>query len=328
MSSPPSPTPFFAIITPTYNRAALVRRAIASALAQDFTSFEIIVVDSGSTDGTRDVVQELAARDRRVRLVCEEKPRGVCPARNKGVDNANGQWIVLLDSDDELPPGTLTVLRERIAAAPDADHHRFMCRWDDGSFSPRPPLIEEEWDYDGYLRFLERCSGGGSTEMMSCIRAATFREIRFPEDRSYETLYHLDFASRFMTRSHAQVARLYHTDAEDQNSFVPNPRHWLRVAPDVARSLNEVVARHGPRMHVVAPNAFDEMLRSAAKFNFLAGDRRRGVGLLLRLWSRRPVVPLSWLVFLFGILGPMPLAWVDGIRFRMHLQRVRRRPAP
>ena len=315
---------FFSVIVPTYNRAALVGRTLDSVLSQDDGGFEIVVVDSASTDETRDVVRAYAGRDPRVRLICEEARRGVCPARNLGIDNAAGEWIVPLDSDDELPPGSLAMFRRDIAADPSADQHRYLCRWDDGSITPAPPFGDEVWDYEGYLRFFDRAAAGLGSETMSCVRASTFAHVRYPDNRAYETLYHLDFAQRYRTHTHPVVARLYHTDAGDQNSLVPNPRHWLRVAPDAATSLNEVIDRHGQALRRSAPRAYADILRIAAKFNFLAAHRGRGAAISLRLWSRRPFVPLSWIIFVFGMLGPMPLAWADGMRFRMHRQRVRK----
>ena len=316
--------PFFSVIIPTVNRAALVRRAIDSILAQEFRDFEIVVVDSASTDATRQVVRESTARDPRVHLVCEETRRGVCPARNIGVDHARGEWVIFLDSDDELAgPQTMTAIRARIAeSGGEADYFRFMCRWDDGSTSPVPPLRDEIWDYAGYLRFLDGSADGGRVETLYCARRSTFGVVRYPEDRSYETLYNLELAQRFRTRACSDVARRYHTDADDQNSFAPNPQHWLRVAPDVARSLNTVVERHGAAMRKHAPRAYAELLRSAAKFNFLAGDRRRGVRLLLRFWRRQPALPLSWGIFALGILGPRAMAWADARRFAMHRRRI------
>jgi len=311
----------FSIITPTYNRVDLVRRAIESVLAQDDQDWELIAVDSGSTDGTREVLQEYAALDSRIRVICEATRRGVCPARNLAIDDARGEWIVPVDSDDEIPPGTLALFRRSIRARPEADQHRFMCRWDDGSLSPRPPVSSETWDYVGYLRFIERSARGGNGETQSCIRASTFRSVRYPEDRSYETLYHLEFAKRFVTAAHPEVARLYHTDATDQNSFAPNPGHWLRVAPDHARSLDQVIAAHGGALKTHAPYAYRLLLRTAAKFHFLAGQRLRGIAMSLKLWRTQPVSPVSWLILGLGILGPRAVAWADALR--AHLRRRR-----
>jgi glycosyltransferase involved in cell wall biosynthesis len=316
---------FFSLIVPTYNRATVVGRTIDSVLSQDFADWEIVVVDSASTDDTRAVVQEYVGRDPRIRLITEETRRGVCPARNLAVRNAAGAWIIPLDSDDELAPNSLSLFARHIAAAPHVDHHRYMCRWDDGSTSPRPPLIDgEEWDYEGYLRFLERTAEGGNTEALSVVRASTFAHVRYPDDRSYEVLYHLELAARFRTKSHVEVGRLFHTDAPNQNSFVPNPRHWLGVAPDIARSLDQVVSSHGEALSRTAPRAWREILRSAAKYNFLRGSRRRAIELLAQYWRRRPLSPISWALFFFGMLGPLPLAWADSVRFRMHFRRTHR----
>jgi glycosyltransferase involved in cell wall biosynthesis len=306
--------PFFSILTATVNRATLLPRAIESVLSQDEQDWEILVIDSASTDGSRELVRDYAQRDPRIRLICEETRRGVCPARNAGVDASTGKWIVVLDSDDELAPGALSLFRRKIEERPDVDQHRFMCRWDDGSLTPRPPLRDEVWQYEDYLRFLDRCAEGGNGETIACVRAETFKVIRYPEDRSYETLYHFDWARRFVASSSPDVGRLYHTDASDQNSFAPNPSHWLRVAPDHARSLWDVIDKHGEALRRVAPAAYRLQLRSAAKFQFLAGERRRGFRLLMQLWRVSPFSPISWGIFLFGMIDARALAWIDGWR--------------
>src|ERR1051326_6753838 len=160
----------FTILMPSYNRADLIGRAIDSVLAQDDGDFEIIVIDSASTDGSRELVRASAARDPRFRLICEEPGRGVGPARNVGIDHATGQWAIPIDTDDEMPPGTLSRIRRDIAADPAADHHRYLCRWDDGYVSPEPPFGEEQWGYEEYLRFLDRYAHGGRGETGSCTR--------------------------------------------------------------------------------------------------------------------------------------------------------------
>ncbi|MEP6835793.1 MAG: glycosyltransferase family A protein [Gemmatimonas sp.] len=306
--------PFFSVIIPTYNRATLIRRAIDSALSQSFTDFEIVVVDSASTDGTREVVRAYAEAHPNVRLVCEESRRGVCPARNLAIEHSTGEWIAPLDSDDEFPPGTLALFHEKITAKPYIACHRFMCRWDNGTLSPRPPVVNEEWDYEGYLRFADRAARSRSGEMIACIQRSTFNDVRFPEDRAYETEYYLDFALRYRIEAHPEVARLYHTDATDQNSYVPNPAHWLRVAPDCARSLSRVITKHGEAMARVAPSAYNDLLRTAAKFYFLSGDRRAGLRYMRMLWSHERLAPVSVGILGFGLLGPQALAWADAKR--------------
>ena len=85
------------VVIPTYNRIALVERAIDSVLMQSIKPFDIIVVDDGSDDGTSEMIQK---KYRSINLV-QQQNSGVSAARNNGIKHAKGDWIALLDSDDE-----------------------------------------------------------------------------------------------------------------------------------------------------------------------------------------------------------------------------------
>lgn len=99
--------PFFSVIIPTYNRADKIPRAISSVLNQIFPDFELIIIDDGSTDGTRTVIQEFS--DSRLKYYYQEnKERSA--ARNLGIAKAIGQYICFLDSDDEFLPNYLNEL--------------------------------------------------------------------------------------------------------------------------------------------------------------------------------------------------------------------------
>jgi glycosyltransferase involved in cell wall biosynthesis len=86
------------VIVPTYNRAGLLREAVASILAQSFGDFELIIVDDGSTDKTSDVIEGF--RDRRIRRLLMEHCANLSVIRNTGIRNASGEFTAFLDSDD------------------------------------------------------------------------------------------------------------------------------------------------------------------------------------------------------------------------------------
>ena len=86
------------VIIPTYNRGHLVERAVNSALKQTYQHLEVIVVDDGSTDNTKDVMKRL--ENERVKYIREEKNHGACHARNLGIQASQGEYISFLDSDD------------------------------------------------------------------------------------------------------------------------------------------------------------------------------------------------------------------------------------
>ena len=85
------------VILPSYNREATIKRAIESVLKQTFADIELIVVDDGSTDHTKDVVQSIA--DSRIRYIYQDNA-GACVARNTGIKAAKGEFIAFQDSDD------------------------------------------------------------------------------------------------------------------------------------------------------------------------------------------------------------------------------------
>lgn len=93
----------FSVLMPAYNREKYVRQAIDSVLSQTFTDHELIVVDDGSTDGTPEVLKSYGDR---IRLI-QQKNRGPELAKNEALAVAQGEYLVLLDSDDFLFPYAL-----------------------------------------------------------------------------------------------------------------------------------------------------------------------------------------------------------------------------
>jgi glycosyltransferase involved in cell wall biosynthesis len=108
--------PQVSVIIPTYNGAHLLARAIQSVLGQTFRDFELIVVDDGSTDNTKELVSNIG--DERVRYIRHEKNRGPSAARNTGIKAANGPYIAFQDSDDEWMPDKLEKQMRAFANAP------------------------------------------------------------------------------------------------------------------------------------------------------------------------------------------------------------------
>lgn len=106
--------PFFTIIVPTYNRASFLAKAIGSVEGQTFADWELIVIDDGSTDNSREVVEPFLA-DKRVTYVYQENQER-CVARNKGINRSRGTYITFLDSDDYFLPNRLQLLHDAIVA--------------------------------------------------------------------------------------------------------------------------------------------------------------------------------------------------------------------
>jgi glycosyl transferase family 2 len=106
--------PLISVILNTYNRAALLPRAVESVLAQTHDDFELVVADDGSTDRTPGVVA--AFGDRRVRHVRQDNA-GLSAARNVGVASSSGRYVAFLDDDDEVLPGWLDAFAGMISSS-------------------------------------------------------------------------------------------------------------------------------------------------------------------------------------------------------------------
>jgi len=109
------------VVIPSYNRSKMVVRAIESVLAQTFPAYEILVVNDGGTDDTLDVLKNYSDKI----TVLNQQNKGVAAARNYGILKAKGEWVALLDSDDEWLPAKLENHRKFSRKHPEI--HIFQC---------------------------------------------------------------------------------------------------------------------------------------------------------------------------------------------------------
>ncbi|MBL0309836.1 MAG: glycosyltransferase [Bacteroidetes bacterium] len=107
-----SELPFFSIIIPTYNRADLIGKAIQSIVTQTYSDWELIVIDDGSKDNTKDVV--VGFNDPRIKYVWQQNQER-CEARNNGIKLAQGKYICFLDSDDYYLSDRLQLLFDELS---------------------------------------------------------------------------------------------------------------------------------------------------------------------------------------------------------------------
>lgn len=110
--------PFISVVIPLYNKEKSIAQSLKSVLNQAYTHFEIVVVDDGSTDKSVEEVRSIG--DDRIQLLGQSNA-GPSKARNTGVKNSKGDWIVFLDADDELLPDALSIFAEIIVEHQDVD---------------------------------------------------------------------------------------------------------------------------------------------------------------------------------------------------------------
>lgn len=133
----------FSIIIPTYNRAELLKRAVNSVLNQDYSNFELIVVDDGSTDNTKEEIAPFLQKEKRISYY-KKKNEERAVARNFGTKIAKGSYVNFLDSDDTLYPNHLSIAKKAIEnlSAPEIVHLGYDIKTENGAilktFSKNP----------------------------------------------------------------------------------------------------------------------------------------------------------------------------------------------
>lgn len=116
--------PTVSIITPSFNRASLVRETAESIFSQTYSNWEWVIVDDGSTDNSWEILKEFSAADTRVRIFQRDRmPKGACTCRNIAVENATGEYLIFLDTDDLLAPWCL---KQRVDAAKQDPEYDFL----------------------------------------------------------------------------------------------------------------------------------------------------------------------------------------------------------
>lgn len=194
-------SPFFSIIIPTYNRADLIGATLRSVQAQEFTSFEVLVVDDGSKDKTAQVVQPFLADPRFQYLPKANAERGA--ARNYGLSRALGEYVIFLDSDDLFHPNHLGTLHAASTG-----------------IEPRPNFIATKYDFDragqrrpsdlaalpagplGFAAFLQ----GNALACNICVRRQNPQLFPFEEDRRYAAIE--DWMFLLENTQHGDVVQL------------------------------------------------------------------------------------------------------------------------
>ncbi len=133
--------PIFTVIVPTYNQAQYLGEALDSLINQSFPFWEAVVVNDGSTDSTLEVINDYCKKDSRIRAYHKENG-GVASALNVGIQNAKGEWICWLSSDDLFEPYKLETHFEAINKHPDIKffHTHWYLLLDETKQKIAPPL--------------------------------------------------------------------------------------------------------------------------------------------------------------------------------------------
>lgn len=184
-------TPLLTVIVPVYNILEYLPRCVRSITAQTYRDLEILLVDDGSTDGTGELCDRLAAEDGRIQVYHKENG-GSSSARNLGLSHAHGDYVGFVDSDDYIEPGMYERLLEGIRkfCVPAAQTGRNEID-EDGNLLPDICEPPKEPVVIGNQQFMEELllHRGDCSFCTKLIRRDLFPEDAFPVDRLNEDFH-------------------------------------------------------------------------------------------------------------------------------------------
>jgi glycosyltransferase involved in cell wall biosynthesis len=286
--------PLFTVAMATYNRAHLLPRAVNSVLRQTYQNFEVVIVDDGSTDNTEETCRSFG--DNRILYHKQRPNKGVLAARNRGLELARGEYIGILDDDDELSPQALEVAVGKLA---ELSSGGTKILWFDR-------LNFEQNIHSGYGLMEE---GPIRYEDLLCERVrgdfwqVMKRDIIGDEDRFDERLWcgeivlWLRLHRKF--RAHYVPKVLYINHRPYGVERVSALRTMLKHMPKVVLTNKAIVEEFGEEMKAVCPAVYGRRLGILGAFEILNDEKGEGRRACLesfryRKWS------VCWAVFLLS----------------------------
>ncbi len=181
------------VIIPAYNVEKFIGECVESVLAQTYTNIEIIVVDDGSSDSTADICERLSEKDGRIKVIRGSRG-GVSHARNTALDNATGEYIMSVDSDDIIEPDMIKIHYDKlISTGADVVASGLNYVTEEGELLyKRPPALERVMSGRDALMARDGEEGANAVIASPCAKLAK-REIyegkRYKEGIIYEDLH-------------------------------------------------------------------------------------------------------------------------------------------
>lgn len=302
------------VVVPTFNGARYLAETLRAVLAQTQIGVELVVVDDGSSDNTLEVVRATAPTAR----VLSQGNAGVSAARNRGLAEARGRYVIFLDQDDIWHPEMLSLQARWLEDHP--EHGAAVCRYchwypgTDGSYPapatiwPPSPGLQADPDFTGwvYHQFLFDCWAltSGTLMRVGAVRArGGFDEsLRYSED--WDLWLRLCRSTQFALLLWPPVLYRQHPV---QGSRVPRAYDFRTELLLRNARLHGLVSADGRAMD---PARFRELV-AHYRFEFgyhhlQVGQRWVGVAALLRSWQMRPGQVRHLILALAGALGWRP----------------------
>ena len=244
------------IIVPVYNTEKYLARCIQSILSQTYTDFELLLINDGSTDSSGAICDKYAEQDSRVRVFHKENG-GVSSARNVGLNNAEGEYIIFVDSDDYMKPQMCEILYNTLIRE-QADI--VICGTEETGGGFWKPRNNENYNRES---FFENFGELLQTELLSPPWNKIFIKSRikhyFKDDISFgeDLVFNLQYLFHTNKISFITASPYFHTKDNNESLVVRFPRKRLLDIENVWKVIDEFIIDKGIKVN---PKYFRDLI--------------------------------------------------------------------
>jgi glycosyltransferase involved in cell wall biosynthesis len=243
-------TPILSIIIPVFNVENYTRECLDSLLQQDLSACEVLCVNDGSTDGSLAILQEYQASHPNVFRVFSQINQGQAAARNKALDEAKGEFVVFLDSDDYYLPNAIATIMSNIKTYPHVDVFYWDCAvTTEGNryytlphVSPVEQQIIEyyDWEYDQYTTTPTGCVwGGGYRKTFLDMNHLRMRPGVYYEDELF--IYSIFTCQGNVLALHLNQPFYYYRTGRDGSTVTSLREKNFKDRMTVTREMNKIL---------------------------------------------------------------------------------------
>jgi len=293
---------WFSIVITTFNRKEAVIRAINSCVEQKFKDFEVVVVDDCSMDSTVEFITKL--NHKKIRVISHVNNLGNSASRHTGSLNANGKWIINLDSDHTLKKGALEFLYEKTKLIlEDIGIIGARYEFDDGRLSPSF-VPDCKIDYIGRIKWVEK---EGGKDYLCCYKKSLYECIQWPISHKIgDAIFQLNLAKITNALIYQDVIAEQYT--EDVNSLsryqgLSGIRAMISQAPHRLWQDDEIILYHGDMLKIYGMNTYNNIVLNQALHSFLVSKRMRGLFLSGKYLKSKPYSIKMWAILVFGMFN-------------------------
>ena len=315
----------YSVIIPVYNAERTLRRCLDSLVDQSFDDYELLLINDGSTDGSDAICREYANAHPRVRYFAKENG-GVSSARNLGLEQATGEYILFVDSDDYVAETYLMTINDAVSetrpellifgAASAGMEHRI---WITGAYYKSDECGIAERVANAMQRYLF------SSMVSKCFKSEILRQysLHFQEGLAIgeDQCFLFEYAMHIQSLKSIEEV-LYFIDTDDTNSLSRKARPYLtEQLMEVNRRMYAAyrAAEHSPEAARCYEAALSWMTYRSAyssckellKFGYSAKQRRQRIRGICKLYRAENIRPVGWKCQVIAL--PVQLGWVWAI---------------